>query len=143
MQPATMTANSHRTAQIIRFALVSGVSFTIDAVIYGLLSSETIDLDASWAKRISFGCIAVWGYFAHKVFTFRHRGFIPGEPLRFAMLFIAGWMLNSAVHDLTATRGEAGTFAFVAATAAWACFNYVGQRVFVFRESGDAHSSGA
>ena len=128
-----MTHPSAKLAQVARFAIVSGISFTVDASVYAGLASHWIGMDASWAKRLSFACIIVWSYFAHKRFTFGQRGVSVGEPLRFAALFLVGWITNSAVHDLTAIRGEAGQLAFILATAAWACLNFLGQRFFVFR----------
>ncbi len=125
---------SSNLAQVARFAIVSGISFTIDASVYAGLASHWVGLDASWAKRLSFGCIILWSYFAHKRFTFGHRGYTVGEPFRFAALFLVGWITNSAVHDLTAVRGEAGQLAFFMATAAWACLNFLGQRFLVFRQ---------
>ncbi|MGY8693965.1 MAG: GtrA family protein, partial [Verrucomicrobiia bacterium] len=69
-------------SEIFRFLLVSGISFTIDAGVYLGLTTQ-FDIDGSWAKRISFACISVWGYFAHKHFTFRHRTLNRAEPIRF------------------------------------------------------------
>lgn len=136
-----MNDQSAKAGQIARFALVSGVSFTIDFLVYAGLASDAIGLQTSWAKRASFACIIVWGYFAHKHFTFRNRGFNPGEPARFALLFLAGWALNSLVHDVTATYGQAGFVAFIAATAAWACLNFLGQKHFVFRQTEEESSN--
>ena len=118
--------------QVIRFLLVSGVSLCIDYGIYTMLTGFGIS-DSSWAKRISFACIVFWGYFAHKRFTFRNRGFSASQPIRFAMLYITGWALNSVVHDLTAADGNSSNPAFFAATFVWACWNFIGQKYFVFR----------
>ena len=120
-------------SEIFRFILVSGVSFTIDAGVYlGLISQ--LDIDGSWAKRISFACVSVWGFFAHKHFTFRHRSFNRSEPIRFACVYLTGWVLNSLVYDATIALDQSAKPAFLLATFAWACWNFVGQKWFVFRE---------
>lgn len=118
--------------QIIRFLMVSGISLSIDYSVYTLLSAFA-EMDSSWAKRISFACIFVWGYFAHKYFTFRNRGFHPSEPFRFALLYLSGWVINSVVHDLSAADPKASNPAFLVATFVWACWNFLGQKFFVFR----------
>lgn len=119
-------------SQIARFLVVSGISLTIDYGVYNLLSHFG-GVDSSWAKRISFACIFIWAYFAHKYFTFGNRGFHPSEPLRFALLYLSGWAINSIVHDLSANDPGASNPAFLIATFVWACWNFVGQKFFVFR----------
>ena len=129
--------NPQIVAEIQRFIIVSGVALMIDIGVYFILSS-IFGMDSSWAKRISFACIPVWGFFAHKRFTFRKRPLNPGEPTRFALVYFAGLILNSVVHDATATLNQPSTPAFLAATIAWACMNFVGQKWFVFNSRFDS-----
>lgn len=119
-------------SEILRFILVSGISFLIDAGVYFLLSSK-LGVDGSWAKRISFACVPIWGFFAHKHFTFRHRPFKASEPIRFAGVYFTGWIVNSIVYDMTIDLDQSTKPAFLAATFAWACWNFAGQKWFVFR----------
>ncbi|MBC2607439.1 GtrA family protein [Pelagicoccus albus] len=119
-------------AQASRFLLVSGVSLAIDYGVYSLLSQYS-GLSSSWAKRVSFACIFIWGYFAHKHFTFQNRGFNASEPIRFTLLYLTGWALNSVVHDVSASQPGASDPAFLAATFVWAIWNFAGQKLFVFR----------
>lgn len=129
-----MDETRRTVTQIARFLAVSGVSLCIDYGVYSLLSDHT-DIGSSWGKRISFLCIVVWGYFAHKHFTFRSRAdYASGEPLRFALLYLSGWAINSVVHDLTAGAPGSSNPAFIAATFVWACWNFLGQKHFVFRK---------
>lgn len=121
--------------QFVRFLMVSGVSLCIDYGVYTLLSDLT-NLGSSWGKRISFLCIVFWGFFAHKHFTFRsNSGYGPGEPIRFALLYLTGWFINSFVHDLAAQDPGSSNPAFLAATFVWACWNFLGQKFFVFRHA--------
>ncbi|MDQ8181638.1 GtrA family protein [Pelagicoccus sp. SDUM812005] len=128
-----MDESRNTALQAIRFLMVSGISLSIDYGVYSTLSHFTV-LDSSWAKRLSFVCIFAWGYFAHKHFTFKNRGFSASEPLRFGLLYLTGWVINSLVHDYAASHPGASTPAFLAATFVWACWNFVGQKFFVFRK---------
>lgn len=126
--------------QAARFLIVSGISLSIDYGVYTLLTSQTA-LDSSWAKRASFACIVLWGFFAHKFFTFRNRGFNAREPARFALLYFTGWLINSLTHDLTAADSQPSNVAFLLATFVWACWNFLGQKFFVFRKRGHVTDS--
>lgn len=130
-----MEETRRTTLQVTRFLMVSGISLSIDYGIYVLLSEFT-NLENSWAKRLSFACIFFWGYFAHKYFTFQKRGFRASEPFRFALLYLSGWAINSIVHDFAADEPGASNPAFLAATFVWACWNFLGQKFFVFRTLG-------
>ena len=118
-------------SEVLRFILVSGVAFMIDALGYLALKS-IFEIDGSWSKRMSFVCVSFWGFFAHKHFTFRHRTFKPSEPIRFALVYLSGWVINSLVYDATIKLDHSSTPAFLVATFAWACWNFIGQKWFVF-----------
>lgn len=118
--------------QALRFTAVSGVALAIDAAIYAILISQ-FDVSGSWAKRLSFACVAFWGYFANKHFTFRDKSPNGSEPMKFALLYLTGGIINSVIHDLAAVQDEATRPAFIAATFAWACWNFIGQKFYVFR----------
>jgi len=126
-------------SEVLRFILVSGVAFMIDALVYVGLKS-IFEIDGSWSKRISFACVSVWGFFAHKHFTFRHRTFRPSEPIRFALVYLSGWVINSLVYDATINLDHSATPAFLVATFAWACWNFIGQKWFVFVDPSSRHA---
>ncbi len=128
-----MLESRNIVSQILRFIVVSGIAFAIDAGVYLLLTFH-FEIDGSWAKRISFACISVWGFFAHKHFTFRHRAFRASEPIRFAIVYLTGWILNSVIYDATIALDQSSKPAFLTATFAWACWNFIGQKWFVFAE---------
>jgi putative flippase GtrA len=135
-----MLNNRRLVSEALRFILVSGIAFAIDALVYSGLV-YFFDIDGSWSKRISFGCVSVWGFFAHKHFTFRHRSFRISEPIRFALVYLSGWIINSFVYDATIDLDHSAAPAFLVATFAWACWNFVGQKWFVFVDS-DSSASG-
>jgi len=121
--------------QAQRFLLVSGCGFAIDMLSY-LALTKGAGLEGSWAKRGSFALVILWGFFAHKRFTFRRRPFRAAEPFRFALVYLAGWAINSQTFDavFAATRGGE-TLAFLSATGLWAVFNFACQKWYVFRPS--------
>lgn len=124
-----------------RFAMVSGVSFVIDAAFYAMLATG-FGFSSSWAKRFSFLCIIIWAFFAHKHFTFRKREFNSTEPIKFALLYLSGWALNSVAHDYAVANQSASLHAFLLATFVWACWNFLGQKYFVFRSDPAGMRSG-
>ena len=126
-------------SEVLRFILVSGVAFMIDALGYLALKS-IFEIDGSWSKRMSFVCVSFWGFFAHKHFTFRHRTFKPSEPIRFALVYLSGWVINSLVYDATIKLDHSSTPAFLVATFAWACWNFIGQKWFVFVDPNSRHA---
>lgn len=134
-----MTELQRTVLQAVRFLIVSGISLAIDYSVY-LGLSQVAGIDGSWSKRISFACIAIWGFFAHKYFTFRDRDLNPAEPLKFAGLYFTGWLLNTLVHDASMVGNQASSPAFLAATFAWACWNFIGQKYFVFRRAENGNS---
>ncbi len=135
-----MLESRNTVSQILRFILVSGIAFAIDAGVYLLLANH-FEVDGSWAKRISFACVSIWGFFAHKLFTFRHRAFRASEPIRFSIVYLTGWILNSVVYDATIALDQTSKPAFLTATFAWACWNFIGQKWFVFAEHDPAEKS--
>ena len=98
-------------SEVLRFILVSGVAFMIDALVYVGLKS-IFEIDGTWSKRISFAVFRL-GVFAHKHL---HSGTLFG--LRFALVYLSGWVINSLVYDATINLDHSATPAFLTATFA-------------------------
>lgn len=123
--------------QLARYVLVGGLAVLIDAgAYYGLTAAGW--LDPAWAKRVSFAAGAVWGFFANKFFTFEQRGFALREPFLFALVYLAGWFLNSVLHDLVLAATGWRALAFLVATGVSTCTNFAGQKWLVFRHASPA-----
>jgi putative flippase GtrA len=133
-----MSATSDPRREIARFLLVGGIAVTIDAAVYAALLQ--LGWDPSWAKRASFLAGAAWAFLANKFFTFGSRSWQVAEPVWFVLVYAAGWLANSVVHDLTFHLFSREVLAFLAATAVSTVMNFLGMKFIVFRQ---ARASGA
>lgn len=120
--------------QLFRYLIVGGLAIAIDAITYYALTTNSL-VEIAWAKRISFAMGAVWGFFVNKFFTFGKRTLSVQEPLLFTLVYICGWFLNSIIHDSVLRLGSSKPFAFLLATCASTCTNFVGQKWLVFRQN--------
>lgn len=119
-------------SELLRFLVVGGIAVALDAVSYWALMHFG-GLNPVWAKRISFGIGSVWAFFANKYFTFAVRELRASEPVLFAIVYIAGWFLNSLTHDFVLGWFGLKWLAFLAATGVSTCSNFIGQKFLVFR----------
>ncbi len=118
--------------ELLRFLVVGGIAVALDAASYWALMHFG-QLSPVWAKRASFGIGSVWAFFANKYFTFAVRELRASEPFLFAIVYVAGWFLNSVTHDLVLRLAASKTLAFLAATGVSTCSNFIGQKFLVFR----------
>jgi putative flippase GtrA len=121
-----------KSQEILRYLFVGGCAVLIDAGGYVVLSGP-LALSPSWAKRLSFMAGAIWAFFANKFFTFKQPARKWDEPFVFAAVYAAGFLANSAVHDLVFHFTARKTAAFFAATAVSTVLNFLGQKFLVFR----------
>ena len=118
--------------QLLRYAVVGGLTVAIDAGVYfGLISSSLAE--PAWAKRFSFAVGAAWGFLANKLFTFDQRSFSVREPVLFILVYLLGWFLNSLIHDEVLHLAKIKWLAFLLATGVSTCTNFAGQKWIVFR----------
>lgn len=88
------------------------------------------------AKLVSFFFGTVVSYVLNKRYTFASRGTGYREPILFTVLYTITLALNVAVnHGLIQALGPAwAPVAFVAATATSTIVNFVGQKLWVFKD---------
>lgn len=118
--------------ELLRFLVVGGIAVALDAASYWALMHFG-QMSPVWAKRASFGIGSVWAFFANKYFTFAARELRASEPFLFAIVYVAGWFLNSVTHDLVLGWFGLKWLAFLAATGVSTCSNFIGQKFLVFR----------
>ncbi|PJF38131.1 MAG: hypothetical protein CUN55_18570 [Phototrophicales bacterium] len=118
--------------QLVRFIIVGLIATAIDAIAYSYLIHADL-LSPSNAKRVSFVVGSVWAYLMHKFFTFEQKKLRSSEPIRFTIVYLFGWILNSATHDVVLAGTGLESLAFVIATGCSTCSNFVGQKWLVFR----------
>lgn len=118
--------------EVFRYIVVGVVSVAIDAIIYALLIRWGWS-EPQWAKRFSFVVGGIWSFFANKYFTFKQRSVRVQEPFIFAIVVAAGFAINSSIHDLILSYTGIKIWSFLIATGASTIWNYVGQKLIVFR----------
>ena len=124
--------NAKTKAEILRFLFVGGMAVVIDATFYFLFAKFEI-LDPSWAKRVSFLIGSAWAFFMNKFFTFRQSHFRVSQPITFGIVYMAGFLLNSILHDVLLNMTSLATLSFLFATGVSTCTNFVGLKWIVFR----------
>lgn len=125
-----MTAQLASLAQVFRFA---GVGLTCSAF-YFLLASflcNVAELDAVGASFLAYALSAVFGYQAHRRFTFDSAASVRSEALRFAMVTILGIAISIAVPLALYTQAPVLSFSVVLLIVP-AC-SFMMMKFFVFR----------
>ena len=118
--------------EVLRFLLVGGIAVAIDAFCYYILMELEL-ASASNAKRISFGVGAIWAFFANKFFTFGKSHIHIKEPIKFCVIYLIGFALNSLTHDLSLQFINPSSLSFILATSASTIWNFTGQKWWVFK----------
>lgn len=118
--------------ELFRFLIVGGIAVALDLVSYSALQ-RFVGINAVWSKRVSFGVGSIWAFFANKYFTFAAREIRASDPVLFAIVYVAGWLINSFTHELLLGWFGLKSFAFIIATSVSTCSNFVGQKYVVFR----------
>lgn len=127
-----------RMQELLRFIIVGGIAFVVDAGLLELLVSTGL---ATFVARIfSIAAALQVSYVLHGGFTYReHAGYSKAGWLKFMASNLIGNCLNYAMFvaalSLTITKDarDARLIALVAATLVAMCFNYWANRRFAFR----------
>lgn len=93
------------------------------------------------ATALSYALSSVMSYFLNRHFTFHYNGHDWRVPLRFALNIAVCYLLaygaaKPLVHGLLAGSTETvrDNLAMLAGMGFFVCFNYLGQRLFTFRD---------
>lgn len=131
---ALPTQRLRLSTQLIRFALVGGVSAIVDYSSYQALL--VLGLWVHLAKALGFIAGTTTAYLINRRWTFQSRG--GGAQLASVMAlygttFVAQVGMNAVMLALLPPiRGEI-TFAFVVAQGIATCINFIIQRTVIFR----------
>jgi putative flippase GtrA len=132
-------ARSEGQRQFMKFGLVGGVGFVVDAGTFFLLT-HYLGFGLVTARVMSslvFGMTATW--LLNRYLTFRNQrgGSILGQYLRFATANIIGNLLNIGTHALLVENlaffHRSPLLGIVAGTIVGLVFNFTGSKYFVFR----------
>lgn len=123
--------------ELLVFLIVGSLTVLLDFLSYRSL------LWTGWtgtgvAKASGFIIGTVFAYFANRAFTFGHRTHAPGSAWRFALLYAvslgANVGVNALVLGLLAGMAMAVQGAFLVATGVSTVLNFLGMKMFVFRD---------
>ena len=118
--------------------LIVGVSTVlVDFISYrGLIGFQVMEVDM--AKAAGFLVGTLFAYFANRFWTFGHNPHVPGSIWRFSALYAstlgANVLTNALVLKLLADMAIAIQLAFLLATGVSACLNFLGMKLFVFKQ---------
>lgn len=120
------------------FIIVGSLTVLVDFLTYrGLAWAELASVDMS--KATGFLAGTVFAYFANRFWTFGHKAHAAGSAWRFAILYAATLGVNVFVNAvalvLLADATAAIQMAFLLATGVSASLNFVGMKLFVFKEA--------
>ncbi|MDN0076836.1 GtrA family protein [Crenobacter sp. SG2303] len=119
------------------FLVVGATTVLVDFVTYrGLIRLDVMAVDM--AKAIGFLVGTLFAYFANRFWTFGHKSHAPGNACRFVVLYASTLAANVLINSL-ALKVVANTFAaiqlpFLLATGVSASLNFLGMKLFVFRQ---------
>ena len=117
--------------------LIVGVSTVlVDFISYrGLIGFQVMEVDM--AKAVGFLVGTLFAYFANRFWTFGHNPHVPGSVWRFSALYAstlgANVLINALALKLLVDMAIAIQLAFLLATGASACLNFLGMKLFVFK----------
>lgn len=118
--------------------LIVGVSTVlVDFISYrGLIGFQVMEVDM--AKAAGFLVGTLFAFFANRFWTFGHNPHVPGSVWRFSALYAstlgANVLTNALVLKLLADMAIAIQLAFLLATGVSACLNFLGMKLFVFKQ---------
>ena len=118
------------------FLVVGTVTVFVDFATYRSLMQIKV-MDVNIAKAIGFSAGALFAYFTNRCWTFGHQQHAVGNAWRFLALYVstlgANVLINSLALRLFVDLTAAIQAAFLLATVASACLNFIGMKFFVFK----------
>ena len=125
------------TREIMIFSIVGTLTVLIDFLVYrGLVLTQLFDID--WSEGMGFFVGTIFAYVANRFWTFGQKAHAPGMLGRFLVLYLTTCFVNVLVNTTALFLLGRFTFAihgaFLLATGASACLNFLGMKLFVFSE---------
>ena len=123
--------------ELVIFLIVGASTVLVDFMTYrGLIEFQVMEVDM--AKATGFLVGTLFAYFSNRFWTFGHKSHVPGSAWRFSALYAstfgANVLINALALKLLSDTAFAFQLAFLLATGASACLNFLGMRIFVFRQ---------
>jgi putative flippase GtrA len=106
--------------QLVRFCVVGGSCYVINVGTFAV-AVELLGLHYLVAAGLAYTCAITASFFGHRIVTFRARyDRIPGQALRFIMVYLPATLLGTGLLHLGVSAGlpEVGAQALAAGIAA-------------------------
>ncbi|WP_157937726.1 GtrA family protein [Oceaniglobus roseus] len=130
--------------QFIRFCLVGGVGFVVDAGL--MLTGLWLGFGPLWTRIVSIAAAGLTTWQINRNWTFAHQSGGNGaarqarEALRYGFVQVCGALVNYGVFAMVVTLLERTTFAAMAGLVAGSTcslvLNFLGAKYLVFRGNG-------
>jgi len=122
--------------EITVFLIVGFITVLVDFLSYRtLIRLEFININLS--KAISFLTGSFFSYTANRFLTFKDNIYTPRSFWRFTILYLGTLALNVFINllilNIFSSFKDSFKFAFLLATCASACLNFLGMKYFVFK----------
>ncbi|HEY2759266.1 MAG TPA: GtrA family protein [Pirellulales bacterium] len=137
---ARLLSSAEIRRQLSRFLVIGTGCVLVDLTIYQLLATQ-LSLPLYVAKGISYLAGVVVGFVGNKWWTFRSTRRSAAEPLSYLALYLVTLAVNIGCNQaiLMALGGlivanQAKWVAFLIATGMTTVLNFIGMRLFTFRQ---------
>ena len=117
--------------EILRYLIVGILAILIDYLTYSL-SNFLFEFSFSISKKISFILGASWSFYMNKIYTFKKNSFNLKEPILFVIIYLISYLINTNTHDLLIIS-YSSNFSFTVATFFSVIWNFLGQKLIVFK----------
>lgn len=122
--------------ELIIFLMIGASTVLFDFLTYSGLTEFQV-MEVGMAKTTGFLVGTLFAYFANRFWTFGQKLYAPGSIWRFLILYAttlcANVLMNAFALKLLASMALAFQLAFLLATGASACLNFLGMKFFVFK----------
>lgn len=118
--------------EIIKFGLVGILGTAIDATVY-MFMLDIVGI--IFAKALSFICGSIVAFILNKILTFRNKDKSSKQIVKFSILYMGTLIVNIVVnYYILLVWDDKYLEAFVVATMVHTILNFIGQKLWVFKE---------
>ena len=130
--------------KLVRFGLIGGLSFLLNAALYGFFSRFLWPSGSrQWENFLAGLLAAIFNFFAHRGYTFRSTGRMREEGVRYLVVMVSAMSLQNALfwfgHGVLKWYDA---YVFVGVGAFIPLFTYALHRVYTFRRHSPAGEEG-
>jgi putative flippase GtrA len=135
-----LPSDAETRRQLGRFLVIGTSCVLVDLTVYQILAAR-FDMPLYAAKGISYLAGVVVGFVGNKWWTFRSTRRSTAEPISYLALYLVTLAVNVGCNQAMiaelrglATANQAKWVAYLIATGVTTVLNFVGMRLFIFRQ---------